>query len=112
MDIQDAMRLLLGQWGCKVVTAASARGAIANLKANGWAPDLLITDDRLSADENGLAVIAAMRQEFGPQLPALIVTGTVTPERVQTIAREDIPVLHKPVDPAELHTTLLRLARS
>lgn len=109
--IQDAMRLLLGQWGCTVVAAASARSAIDTLKANGQVPDVLITDDRLSADENGLAVIAAMRQEFGPQLPALIVTGTVTPERVQTISQEEIPVLHKPVDPVELHAALLQLTQ-
>jgi signal transduction histidine kinase/CheY-like chemotaxis protein len=110
--VLDATRLLLQQWGCDVVAAASGAQAIDRLAALPRVPDLLLCDYRLKEPENGLLVMEALREEFNRQIPALIVTGDVLPESIELMESPDVAVLHKPVPDAVLHATLARLAHT
>jgi DNA-binding NarL/FixJ family response regulator len=64
----------------------------------GLAPDIVISDYRLSGAETGCDVIAAVRAAFGSSLPALIITGDTDPAVIQRIVSAKISIQHKPLD--------------
>lgn len=84
-------------------------GAQLLQQLGGQRPDVLVCDYRLGAGETGLDVIAAARVQFGPQLPAIIVTGDTAPDVLRNIAEKGIPVYCKPV-PSDVLDGLIRQA--
>jgi CheY-like chemotaxis protein len=109
VEILDATRVLLEQWGCNVITATGGAEAIERLNAGPRAPDVLICDYRLRGEENGLTVIAAVRQAFNQDIPVLLITGDTAAERIREIETSDFPVLHKPIEEQALMNALVRL---
>jgi CheY-like chemotaxis protein len=109
--ILDGMRILLEQWGCTVVTALSGDDALATLSSIGQVPDVLICDYRLRLHESGIEVIEQLRSEFNQDIPALMVTGEIAPERLQATLAYDLVVLHKPLNSNALRHALIRLMR-
>jgi signal transduction histidine kinase/CheY-like chemotaxis protein len=107
--IRQALEELLRAWGCECVTAADGDAALALLA--GWAhvPGAILCDYRL-AQGNGIDVVARLREALGVRVPALIVTGDISAERLIAIARSELPVMHKPVNPARLREWLGALA--
>jgi signal transduction histidine kinase len=73
----DAMRRLLTDWGCTMVVAADAAGAIAQLDADRRAPDAIVADWRLGTSENGLQAIERLRARFGDK-PSALVSGEIS----------------------------------
>ncbi|MES2356499.1 MAG: hybrid sensor histidine kinase/response regulator [Pseudomonadota bacterium] len=110
--ILDASRTLLEQWGCIVVTAASKDDAIQKLAMQSRAPDVLICDYRLRGEENGVDAIAALRDEFNQDVPALLITGDSWPERIQEVLTSSLPVLYKPLQKEDLLKALSALIDS
>jgi CheY-like chemotaxis protein len=104
MSIVDATTRVLESWGCDVQTASSGETAVAS--ALQTAPDLLLTDYRLSEIGNGADVIEAVRRCLQRPVPAVIVTGDITPEQLARASAGGHPVLHKPVSPARLRAAL------
>ena len=77
------------------------------MKQAGRAPDLVLADLHLD-EEDGLAVIEALRAAWGRPVPAALVTADRDPTlRLRARARQT-ELLHKPVKPAALRA-LLRL---
>ena len=107
--ILDATALVLRQWGCTVVTATSGAQAIEQLSLCDRAPDAIVCDHRLRGTETGVDVIAALRVEFNSDIPAVLITGDTSPQRIQSIVRTGIPVLNKPLQDHVLMDALLRL---
>jgi CheY-like chemotaxis protein/anti-sigma regulatory factor (Ser/Thr protein kinase) len=110
--ILNAMRGLLEQWECTVVTAVSGSKAMEQLSASPRAPDAIVCDYRLGSGENGLAVIDALRSEFNEDIPALLVTGDTGPERLREIEASGLSVLHKPLQEQTLREALGQLLRA
>ncbi len=95
---------LLESWGH---TCAAAEGACAALAAAGQqVPGLILCDWRLAGGESGPAVIAALRDVAGDDLPAILITGDTAPDRLQEAGRLGLPVLHKPVSAEALHAAM------
>jgi CheY-like chemotaxis protein len=107
--ILGAMQLLLEQWGCAVIVAASGREAIERLSQCSRAPDIIVCDYRLRDGETGSDVIVALRDEFNENIPALLITGDTAPERIKTLLASGFPVLHKPVQEKILKDALAGL---
>lgn len=95
--VLEASKVLLEQWGCQVVVAASGSQAVQCLASSSRPPDVLVCDYRLREGENGLDVVERLREEFNRHIPALIVTGDAVPESLQKLQAGDLKVLHKPV---------------
>ena len=72
------------------------------------APDLLVCDYRLQADETGLTVAEAIRDEFNTTIPVLLVTGDVIRQSEASLAAQDVIVLHKPVAEHTLRAAIER----
>ncbi|MGP0092564.1 MAG: NahK/ErcS family hybrid sensor histidine kinase/response regulator [Xanthobacteraceae bacterium] len=96
---------LLGGWGCRVVKAgdlaqALAASADAGVQLNGFLVDYHLDQG------NGIEAIIELRQRFGPDMPAILITADQDP-RLRTQARaRGIAVLSKPVKPAALRALL------
>lgn len=95
-----ATATLLRSWGCEVTTATSIpTGAVAC--------DLVITDFDLNRSASGADCIAYLNRLQGRRIPAVVVTGHDIPQVQQALGDPEIPVLAKPVRPAELRALLL-----
>ncbi|SNT57996.1 Na+/proline symporter [Tardiphaga sp. OK246] len=108
MAILDGMKTLLQAWGAEVVAVPdpeAAMNAIAEIQASGRRLTGLLVDYHLDRG-NGVAAIREIRNRFGKEIPAILITADRSPH-VQSAARQDkIAVLNKPVKPASLRALL------
>jgi signal transduction histidine kinase/CheY-like chemotaxis protein len=109
--IQHAMRSLLTSWGLTVITAGSEAEMLAQTAGLGAPPSLLICDYRLRGGENGIDVVERLRSEFNEDIPAVLITGDVTPDRLAKARQGEFPLLHKPVPPGRLRAVIGNLIR-
>ena len=99
--VRTGMQQLLTAWGCECDVADSIEDALALARRR--TPDVVISDYRLRGQQTGAGAIAALRAEHGSTLPALLVTGDTAPQRLREARASGVPLLHKPVVPAQLH---------
>lgn len=99
VEVRDAMRLLLEDVGCSVATAGSTADALR--RAAECRPDIVISDYRLRGDDNGLETVRRLRA-LHAGLPAILVTGDSTAERLRDSLEAGVLLLHKPVRPDTL----------
>ena len=92
--IRAGMSMLLERWGYKVVTAASVDDAIACLASCEVRPTLLICDLHLHGDQNGIAAIARIRDEYNTAIPAMLITGDTTARRPGRLKHGGFVLLH------------------
>ncbi|WP_274630108.1 PAS domain-containing hybrid sensor histidine kinase/response regulator [Arvimicrobium flavum] len=107
--ILDGMRLLLEGWGCRVEIFRGA-AAFPAVGEDVEPPDLILADYHLDA-ETGLDAVAALREIFGPALPAVLITADRSQEVRDAAEAMDMPVINKPVKPAVLRTMMMRARR-
>jgi signal transduction histidine kinase len=100
------MEALLTRWGCRVITAASPAEAEEKLAAHGQPPELLIVDYRLPGTVSGIDFARRLQAGLDYPLEVLVVTGDTGPERLRDADASGYPLLHKPVQPAKLRSTL------
>ena len=103
-----SMQALLREWGCDCAAADGVEQALALAPA--LRPELIISDYRLRGQHTGAEAIAALRHQAGRALPALLITGDTAPVRLREARNSGVPLLHKPVAPAQLHRELARIA--
>jgi len=107
----DAMRGLLGRWGCLVVTAESESAARASLARDDRPPDLIISDCRLADGRSGIEAIQRLRSAFRAPIPAFLITGDIAPERLREASANGFHLLHKPVGPMALRAMLNQILK-
>lgn len=96
----EATGALLAKWGCRVET--SADGLLQTIM-----PDVLVCDFELGEGKTGLDVIARLRGDAGKPLPAVIISGNTSPELFKRTKALNLPLLRKPVRPAQLRSAML-----
>jgi Na+/proline symporter/signal transduction histidine kinase/CheY-like chemotaxis protein len=103
--VLDGMETLLGGWGCRVLKAPDLATAITAIEAAAGPLHGLLVDYHLDRG-TGLAAIAELRQRFGANLPAILITADRSP-LVRDLAREkDVHLLNKPLKPAALRALM------
>ncbi len=111
IDDDEAVRLgmqsLLQSWGCHCITAASSTEALECL--DDITPDLIITDFRLRHEETGKQVLQALRAYLGTNVPAIIMTGDTSPQRLRDAQSTSALLLHKPVSTGQLRDAIVQL---
>jgi Na+/proline symporter/signal transduction histidine kinase len=103
--IQHGMQLVLGGWGCEVVTAASAQEALAALATTGRVPDAMVADFHLD-DGDGISTVAVLRDALGSFIPATLLTADRSPEVRAKAEAAGLTILNKPLRPAALRALL------
>jgi CheY-like chemotaxis protein len=105
-------QMLFESWGYRVVAAGSADEILANLPPDGSSPDVIIADYRLRDGQTGVAAIRSIQDMFEKRIPAILITGDTGAERLREAAASGLPILHKPVNGAQLRELLVRSLRS
>lgn len=105
-SVLTAMKTMLGQWGCEVVLAESAKDALRALALDKVKPDIIISDYRLRNNCNGVDAIAAVREAMECEVPGIIVTGDTSPVRLKEVSDSGMQLLPKPVNPDDIRATL------
>ncbi|GEP58591.1 ATP-binding response regulator [Reyranella soli] len=106
--VLDGMRGLLQGWGCRVVTADSEKAALGGLAGQ---PNLVISDYFLANGTTGIDVIGRLRARFAAAIPAFLISGDTTSERMREAEASGLPLLHKPVTPMALRSMVNQLLR-
>lgn len=110
-DVRDSMLALLRKWRCEVVAAESCSQMLEKLVSVQRMPDLIVSDYRLEGEQNGIEVIARLREEFNAQVPALLITGDTGMEQLREAEESGLHVLHKPLNPSRLRALIANLRR-
>jgi two-component system, sensor histidine kinase len=105
-DIREQTVELMEQWGCRVVAAEFAEDVIRKLDIAGWRPDLLVCDYRLPHGMTAIQVIKRMRELWGEDLPAVVLTGDTASETLHEIHDSGAILLHKPIAPMRLRAMM------
>lgn len=112
IDDDEAVRLgmqsLLTSWDCRCLCAESSADALARLRHMPW-PDVIVTDYRLRHQETGKQALQVLRAHLGRQVPAIIMTGDTSPQRLRDAQSTAALLLHKPVSAHQLCTALAEL---
>jgi len=107
---RQGLQLLLEGWGLRVLAAVGADELLEAAAAVSGKPELIVSDYRLREHQTGIDAIDRVREEYNDDaIPALLVSGDTDPQRLIEVAQRDLPLLHKPVDPAQLKAAVTRL---
>lgn len=99
-DIRQVIAALLEQWGCRVVAGELPQ----QVMQHGVRPNLLVCDYRLPQGMTAVQAIGQLREFWGGDLPALVLTGDTAPEMLHDIYASSALLLHKPIAPARLRS--------
>ncbi|WP_447592095.1 hybrid sensor histidine kinase/response regulator NahK/ErcS' [Aquipseudomonas campi] len=103
------MRTLLEAWGCEVVTALSEDDLARQVDNYHAEADVLIADYHLDDGRDGVQAVTDINARRAEPLPALMVTANYSNELKQHLRELGHTLLHKPVKPMKLKTTLSHL---
>jgi signal transduction histidine kinase len=101
---RQALAGLLQRWGCEVWACAGLAEALGCVDQA--QPQLLISDYRLAAEEDGLRAIERVREAAGRMLPALLISADISPELQERCIPAHVTLLGKPLLPARLRQAL------
>lgn len=114
IDDDEAVRLgmqsLLESWGCVCLCVESSADALARLR-HMPEPDVIATDFRLRNEETGKQALQALRGHLQRAVPAIIMTGDTSPQRLRDAQSTAALLLHKPVSTSQLREALVELAQ-
>lgn len=109
--IVRGMQLLLEGWGARVIGSETGQDLMPRIEEAGQLPDLIVADYRLGGGAVGTRVIEELRQELDPEIPALLITGSTAPERVEQADQLRYNLLLKPVQPEALREAIRKELR-
>ena len=107
--ILQGMQSIFAAWGSKVLLAESASEAITLIAEQDFVPDIILSDYRLRDNKTGIDAIEAIREELNSDVPAIIITGDTSPERLKETNASGFYLLHKPVTPDAMRQVLLSM---
>lgn len=99
-NVLRATASLLEKWGCEVHAVTAVPQPVPGC-------DLLITDYDLGNGMTGSECVRIVRHASGGDLPAIVMTGHDIGRVREDLSDAGIPILAKPVRPAELRSVLL-----
>jgi two-component system CheB/CheR fusion protein len=105
-EVRELLELLLTDEGYHVVTAQDGHAALAREAAK---PDLILADYNLPGGMDGLRAIAALREQAGRDIPAIILTGDISTSTLRNIQQRQCARLAKPIQIGDLTTMIQRL---
>jgi signal transduction histidine kinase/CheY-like chemotaxis protein len=109
-SVRSAMEALLGSWGHLVTSGASSADLLTHFDRDPRTPHVILCDWRLG-DEDGVQALGRLRTRLASNVPAALITGDISPERLREATARGLPLLHKPVGPAQLRALIGNLVR-
>jgi len=91
------------------MVASSGAESAQQIEEYGSCPNAIITDYRLQNNETGADALALIREHCQVDIPAIVITGDISPDRLLEIDKLNLPVLHKPCSATQLLTCLQKI---
>ena len=107
--VKSGLELLLKSWGASVIgfdTLAGCRQWAEAAEPALIKPALIIADYRLDGGHTGIEAIELLRELFQPDLPAIMVTGSVLSSHEELAQANNFHLLVKPVVPNRLRAMI------
>jgi signal transduction histidine kinase/CheY-like chemotaxis protein len=107
--VRSGLEALLRGWGASIASFDSVETSAEWARSSpvgSTVPDLLIVDYRLENGRNGVEAIVALRERFGTQVPAIVVTGSTMTGHDKEAQDKDFHLLIKPVVPNKLRAMI------
>ena len=101
-EILAALQLLLSAWGHNPLLATNIEVALHHAREHANKIDLIFSDYRLAENVNGADAIHAVLACLERTVPAVIITGDTSPERIREASARGFELLHKPLDSEKL----------
>ncbi len=108
-QITDSLSMILVAAGHDVEVAHNMQQLQQILITGRFIPQLVLSDDRLPGNLTSGDIIEEVNSHQGKPVPAIIMTGNTSPERIQALKSSGYPVLFKPVSNAEITTAITQL---
>jgi protein-histidine pros-kinase len=102
VNVANAWGLLLEAEGFEVAAAASATEARALIRDLNDVPALLISDFHLLDGSTGVEAVSAIREFFGVQIPAFIVSGDTSKVVKEARLLDNCTLMSKPINTGRL----------
>ncbi|WKB52221.1 ATP-binding response regulator [Eleftheria terrae] len=107
--VRDGLEVLLKGWGATVAafdSVSECRHWAEQARQQGQDPDLVIVDYRIDQTSTGIDALLALREHFGADLPAIMVTGSSTAGLEAEAGKHNFHLLIKPVVPNKLRAMI------
>ncbi|MBU0918305.1 ATP-binding response regulator [Aquabacterium parvum] len=109
--VLEGLQVLLKGWGATVSAFDSVRSVEEWLARTSGdkdlpRPDLIMVDYRLPEQLTGIDAIKKLRERFGQDLPAILVTGSTMTQHEEEARQHNFHVLLKPVVPTKLRAMI------
>ncbi|MBR1237297.1 ATP-binding protein [Bradyrhizobium sp. AUGA SZCCT0182] len=108
-SVRSSLHRLLKARGIEAIMVATADEALVRISRQEVRPDLLICDYNLRGSANGVDTVKILRAALGWSVPAIVMTGDIRSEVVDSVAAHGIPILTKPFLTSELLQHIKRL---
>ncbi|MBU2583480.1 MAG: hybrid sensor histidine kinase/response regulator [Alphaproteobacteria bacterium] len=106
LNIIAATRMLLEQWNCETFAATDLNQIERYIDEVERAPTIILADYHLDDDACGLTGIARLREAFGEEIPAIVITADHGPDSAAAVKAAGCELLCKPIRPAELRALM------
>ena len=111
LAVMEGLQVLLKSWGATVSAFDSVRSVEDWLRRTEDdtevpRPDLIMVDYRLPEQLTGIDAIKKLRERFGQDLPAILVTGSTMTQHEEEARQHNFHVLLKPVVPTKLRAMI------
>jgi signal transduction histidine kinase/ActR/RegA family two-component response regulator len=110
-EVLESMQQLLAEWGHHAIAVRTLEAAVAAAKKHSDV-GLILADYRLAETITGADAIRAVIACVGRAVPAVIITGDTSPERIREAQASGFTLLHKPLDTRQLQELLGRTDES
>lgn len=108
--VAQAMTTLFEHWQMKSVTAPSYPQLLDLVQRRAIVPRAIIADLHLDGDVDGIDAIILLREHFGSDLPAILITADQSRVVKDRARSRQIEYFAKPVKPAQLRAYLFNLS--
>ena len=109
--VTEAMASVLTAWKCQVISARNSAEALEVVGLTEQSPALLLIDKRLGPGDDGVDLIAAIREECNDQIPAILMSGNLG--NLSGYDKGDaIIYLNKPIEPGDLRVAMQDMLHS
>ena len=104
--VLNATKILLEALGYEAICADGAEQAVALVRQYGSQIRMALLDYRLPGEWDGIQLLQVIRDILNRQLPAVLISGDTSIDRLKQVKISRLPLLHKPIELAVLRRHL------
>ena len=108
--VREALEALLTRWGAEVALARSGEEALGLYTDGAAPPQLVFIDYQLDDGETGFDALDRLTDHWGHAPETVMITASGSGETERVADARAMPILMKPVEPAELRALIAQMA--